>query len=156
MDELHELYDLSEFVVLPYTYSFSSSLALSFAMQHAKPVIVTDVGVFKEEIDNNVEGLLCTPSSSVSLEAAMDKLIRSDNLRHIFSLNMRKKAEQRAWSLIAKQNLQVYANKGQKTIKNSMTVEGAIKDPEKTMEDSKKQVKAVVPKDIRQFYRNST
>lgn len=110
MDELHELYELSEFVVLPYTYSFSSSLALSFAMQHAKPVIVTDLGVFKEEIDDNVEGLLCAPGSSSSLEEAMEKLIQSATLKDTLSSNMRMKAEGRDWSLVAQKNLNVYTS----------------------------------------------
>jgi glycosyltransferase involved in cell wall biosynthesis len=110
IDELHELYELSEFVVLPYTYSFSSSLALSFAMQHSKPVIATNVGVFKEEIEDNLEGLLCSPNSSDSLEYAMNKLIKSKHLNDVFSFNMRVKADRKDWSLIAQKNLQVYVD----------------------------------------------
>jgi glycosyltransferase involved in cell wall biosynthesis len=109
IDELHELYELSEFVVLPYTYSISSSLALSFAMQHGKPVIVTDIGVFKEEIDNKVEGLLCAPSSTDSLEKAIEEIIKSEDLRKTLSNNIRKKAEMRSWSSTARKNLQVYS-----------------------------------------------
>ena len=108
LDELHELYELSEFVVLPYTYSISSSLALSFAMQHAKPVIVTDIGVFREEIDNKVDGLLCAPGSIDSLEEAMEALIKSEDLRKKLSDNIHNKAKIRNWSFTARKNLLVY------------------------------------------------
>ncbi len=109
MDELHELYEISEFVVLPYTYSISSSLALSFAMEHSKPVIVTDIGVFKEEIDNKVDGLLCTPNSTESLKEAMEELLKSYNLRKTFSDNIQAKAKKRSWFFTAMKNKEVYS-----------------------------------------------
>lgn len=108
--EIHELYELSEFVVLPYTYSFSASLALSFAMQHSKPVVATNMGVFKEEIGHNVDGLLCLPRSIDSLEEAMEKLIQDIDLRKTFSWNIRLKAESRSWNRVAQQTYNVYSS----------------------------------------------
>lgn len=106
--EIHELYSLSEFVVLPYTYSFAASLALSFAMQHSKPIIATNIGVFKEEIQHGLEGLLCPPRDSQQLKKAIISLINDKDMRKKFSENVRQKAKSRSWPLIADQTYQVY------------------------------------------------
>ena len=106
--EIHELYSLSEFVVLPYTYSFAASLALSFAMEHSKPTIVTNIGVFREDVQHGHEGLHCPPRESQRLKEAMISLINDEGMRRKFSENVRLKAKSRAWSSIADQTYQAY------------------------------------------------
>jgi glycosyltransferase involved in cell wall biosynthesis len=108
IDELHELYELSEFVVLPYVYSFAASLPFSFAIQHAKPVVATNIGVFKGEIGHNVDGLLCSPRSTYSLEKAIEKLIENPCLRKELSLKTQLKADNRRWSRVAEQTYRAY------------------------------------------------
>lgn len=108
ISEIHELYSLAEFVVLPYTFSFAASLALSFAMQHSKPTIATNIGVFREEIQHGLEGLLCPPRDFQQLKKAMILLINNKDMREKFSENVRLKAKSRSWSLIADQTYQVY------------------------------------------------
>jgi glycosyltransferase involved in cell wall biosynthesis len=109
-DELHELFHLAEFVVLPYTMSISGSLVLSFAMQHGKPVVASDLGVLSEELGNGQVGLLCKPADSTDLFRAMDSLIADPHSRQKLVLNMKQKAASRSWPTVAQKTYELYLN----------------------------------------------
>jgi len=107
-DELHELFHLAEFVVLPYTTSISGSLVLSFAMQHGKPVVASDLGVLSEELRHGQVGLLCKPADAADLFRAMDTLIADPYKRQEFALNMKQKAISRNWPTVAQKTYELY------------------------------------------------
>jgi glycosyltransferase involved in cell wall biosynthesis len=112
-DELHELFHLAEFVVLPYTMSISGSLVLSFAMQHGKPVVASDLGVLSEEIGYGQVGLLCKPADATDLFKAMDNLIADPYKREKFALNMKQKALSRNWPWVAQKTYELYLSVSQ-------------------------------------------
>jgi glycosyltransferase involved in cell wall biosynthesis len=108
-DELHELFELADFVVLPYTLPVGGgSLVLSYAMQHAKPVIVTESDVMRELVGHGEVGFLCRPKDVVSLKEAMRTMMDDPSLRHEFSAAMRKKAAALAWSNSADMTKNIY------------------------------------------------
>jgi glycosyltransferase involved in cell wall biosynthesis len=107
-DELHELFNIAEFVALPYTMSISGSFALSFAMQHRKPVVASNLGVLSEELGYGREGLLCKPADAADLCRAMDVLIVDANKRKEFALNMKEKALSRNWPAVAQKTYELY------------------------------------------------
>jgi glycosyltransferase involved in cell wall biosynthesis len=107
-EEIHTLYELADSVVLPYTYSIASSLALSFAIQHRKPVIATNIGAFREEIEDGRDGLLCPPRSIEALREALIKTIGNSSLREEFSKNLNKKISERSWRNIGKKTYKLY------------------------------------------------
>jgi glycosyltransferase involved in cell wall biosynthesis len=107
-DELHELFHLAEFVVLPYTLSISGSGALSFAMQHGKAVVASNLPVLSEEIGHDHGGLLCNPADSVDLFRAMNTLIVDPSKRQKLASNMKRKGEMRTWPIVAQKTFEVY------------------------------------------------
>jgi glycosyltransferase involved in cell wall biosynthesis len=107
-NELHELFQLAEFVVLPYTMSISGSGALSFAMGHGKPVVASNLGVLTEEIESGPVGLLCKPADATDLFEAMNTLIVDPRKRQKLALNMKQKAMNRNWSIVAKKTYELY------------------------------------------------
>jgi glycosyltransferase involved in cell wall biosynthesis len=106
--EIEKLYARCEFVVLPYTYSISSSLPLAFAMQYGKPIVATRLGTLAEEIDDGVNGLLVPARDAQALAAAMLRLITDGDLLRRLSEGSRLKAQQRSWASAAALTLQVY------------------------------------------------
>ncbi len=107
-DELHELFHIAEFVVLPYTISMSGSLVLSFAMQHGKPVVASDLGVLSEEIGVGQAGVLCRPADPVDLFRAINTLINDEYERLRLTLNIRRKATTRSWDSVAQETYRLY------------------------------------------------
>ena len=108
--ELQQLLAKSEFVVLPAIYSVSASGPLAQAISFHKPVIATELGVFREEISHGMDGLLCPARSAPALAKAMAQLIENRDLLHKMSQNMRTKGEKRSWVNIALETKKVYAN----------------------------------------------
>ena len=105
---IENLFAQCEFVVLPYTYSISSSLPLSFAMQYGKPVIATQLGTLAEEVEDGITGLLVPPRDVAALVEAMRQLITDGEMLRRLSENTRRKGQQRTWMLVADQTQQVY------------------------------------------------
>jgi glycosyltransferase involved in cell wall biosynthesis len=106
--QIEKFYHLCHFVVLPYTYSISSSLPLSFAIQHHKPVIATSIGSLKEEIEDGEDGILCPPKDARCLGKAMEKLIKNKKFYQKLVSGMKKKHKNRLWRKTAKQTLFFY------------------------------------------------
>jgi glycosyltransferase involved in cell wall biosynthesis len=109
-NELHELFHIAQFVVLPYTMSISGSLVLSFAMQHGKPVVASDLGVLSEEVGDGQVGLLCKPADATDLFRAMDALIADPYKREELASNMKQKAMGRNWPTVAQKTYELYLN----------------------------------------------
>jgi glycosyltransferase involved in cell wall biosynthesis len=107
-NELHELFHIAEFVVLPYTMSISGSLVLSFAMQHGKPVVASNLGVLSEEVGYGQVGLLCKPADATDLFSAMNTLIADPYKRQKLALNMKQKAMDRNWPTVAQRTYELY------------------------------------------------
>lgn len=107
-DEIEKLFACCEFVVLPYTYSISSSLPLSFAMQYGKPVIATRLGTLAEEVEDGVTGLLVPARDSAALSEAMQRLITDEMLLRRLGEGARERGRQRSWAAVADQTIQIY------------------------------------------------
>lgn len=106
--QIEKFYHLCHFVVLPYIYSISSSLPLSFAIQHHKPVIATSIGSLKEEIEDGEDGILCPPEDTVCLRKAMEKLIENKKFYQKLVSGMKKKHKNRLWKKTARQTYFFY------------------------------------------------
>jgi phosphatidylinositol alpha-mannosyltransferase len=90
--------------------SISGSLVLSFAMQHGKPVVASDLGVLSEEVGYGQVGLLCKPADATDLFRAMDALITDPHKRQELALNMKQKAMSRNWPTVAQKTYELYLN----------------------------------------------
>ena len=108
LGELEKLFDLSEFVVLPCIYSISASGPLAIAIHYHKPVVAADIGTFREDVENGKNGLLYPAGDVEGLEKAMARLIEDSLFRHKLSEEMKIKAQDRSWSVIALKTHEVY------------------------------------------------
>lgn len=107
--EIHVLYDMSEFVVFPYLYAFEGpSGPLAFAIEHCVPIIGTKVGHLEEEIAHMKEGVLVPPMDVQALAKAMRILASNTGLRTNFSKNLKTKKDGMLWKDVASKTFQIY------------------------------------------------
>jgi len=108
VEEMHELFDICQFAVFPYVYSISSSLPLSLAIGHSKPIIATDIGAFHEELSNGEDSLLVPPRDSPALQHAMETLIEDERIRRGLLTGIKVKAAERPWVSVAQRTCKLY------------------------------------------------
>lgn len=89
------LLKVADLFVLPSTEREGLGIALIEAMAEGLPVIGTRLGGIPEVIEDNVNGVLVTPGSSYELAAALEKLIRDEDMRKEMGRMGRKLYEQR-------------------------------------------------------------
>ena len=106
-DEVNYLFDKAEIIVLPYRVSISASGSLAFAVQHCKPVIVTETEFFKEEL-KVTEALFTEKNNSSELAYKMDFLLNNDTLKEYLSNNLRLKRAERGWNKVSNEFMKVY------------------------------------------------
>jgi glycosyltransferase involved in cell wall biosynthesis len=108
-DELYELFEISEFVVMPYTQPIGGgSLVLSYAIQHGKPVVVTDSAVMRELVQDGKEGLFCQARNVDSLRHALKTMMEDETLRENMSEALRRKAQRLTWTSVAETTNRLY------------------------------------------------
>jgi glycosyltransferase involved in cell wall biosynthesis len=104
----HQLFMAAMFIVLPYSYDISASGALSWALGHGLPVIVSENAYFKEEMSDYEFGLMVPPGDPVALANAMELMISRSDLRAKFSEKANQAGASRSWSTVAKATVGVY------------------------------------------------
>ncbi|MEK7611511.1 MAG: glycosyltransferase family 4 protein [Patescibacteria group bacterium] len=106
--ELRYLLDHCLFVVLPATYSIAASGPLAQVIAHEKPVIVSRVGVYAEEITDGENGLQSLPGNVTDLAEKIQKLATDENLLIRLGEGMKKMHLKRGWNSIAERTLKIY------------------------------------------------
>ena len=104
----HQLFMRAMFIVLPYSYDVSASGALSWALGHGLPVIVSENDYFKEEMSYYQFGLMVPPGDPAALANAMELMISRSDLRAKFSENASQAGASRSWSTVSKATVGVY------------------------------------------------
>ena len=108
VEDVHALYNLSEFIVLPYTHVVGNSAPASLAMQHGTPIIASDLSPFCEDLENGKEAILCPPRNPDAIVKAMSLLTNNPSLKNDISNNLRSKASKRSWAIIASAIYELY------------------------------------------------
>lgn len=106
-NEIHWLLEKCQFVVLPARYSISASGPLAYTTTYHKPVIVSDVGVFSEEINQGFDGLLAKNSPKFWAKQ-IKRLIEDKRLYKKIIKNLEKRHQERRWSEIARITFNLY------------------------------------------------
>jgi rhamnosyl/mannosyltransferase len=83
-------------------------IAILDAMACGKPVIVSDVGGARDQVENGRVGIVVPPKRIDKLASAMERLIDDEGLREQYGRQARKYAESISWSKIAKGALGIY------------------------------------------------
>lgn len=74
----------ADIVVIP-SKSEAWGMTLSEALVLGKPVVATDLPVFREQVTDGVNGLLCPLDDTDAFAAAINRLMRDENLRNRLS-----------------------------------------------------------------------
>lgn len=105
---LRYLLSRCEFVVLPAVYSIAASGPLAQVFAHEKAVIVSDLGVYREEIQNGVNGLLAKVRDEADLANKIELLLTDPELKRKIINEARLLREERSWVKIAGRTLKIY------------------------------------------------
>lgn len=100
-DQIDQLYSSAEFVILPYVYSDAASGPLAIALGFGKPIIASDLGVFKDEIVDGVNGILFSPGDSGQLANAIESLANDPLLLETMKREVKKRNQSRSWEAVA-------------------------------------------------------
>jgi len=105
---IHVLHDLATMAVFPYTVSIGASGSFSFAVRHLKPVVASNIGIFREELSNGVDALLVPSRDAKALAQAMEKLVDDEALGMRLSRNLSSEMSERSWRQVAKTTADLY------------------------------------------------
>ncbi len=88
--ELVDLYRAADVVVYPYR-QITTSGALATGVSLGKPVIASDLPVFRELLTHNIDALLVPPGDTAALSAAILRILQDDHLRSSLASAMQSK-----------------------------------------------------------------
>lgn len=108
MQDVHKLLDMSKVVVFPYIYQFGASSTLTFALQHRKVAVVSDLDFATDFVTNGENVILIQPSNSDFLAQAIEKGMYEEKLRNNIQKGVDKLIQKCSWDSVAKQTLRVY------------------------------------------------
>ena len=111
LEELPFIYRSSDLFILPSVMEGMPSVVLQ-AMACGLPVIVSKVDGFKEIVEENVNGFTAEYNNEEDFANAIEKLIKSSELREKMSIKSVEKSKAFSWESIAKKYLELY----QKTV----------------------------------------
>jgi glycosyltransferase involved in cell wall biosynthesis len=108
IEELVALYQAADIVVYPYR-AITTSGALATGLALGKPIVASDLAVFRELLTTGNNALLVDPQSRAQLAGALIELLLKPDLRDQFAENTRKmNFGDESWRLIARQTIEAY------------------------------------------------
>ena len=111
-EELPIYFIASDVAVFPYVEAdvLGTSGALWSIAGYGKPVIVSSVGRFSEDINDGENGLLVPPADPTGLAKAVISVFSNPDLRQRISENLGNKVRENAWEKIAEKTVNLYTN----------------------------------------------
>ena len=119
-DEIDALFYLSEFVLYIYEQMSSSTFALTFAIQHSKPAIVSNTQTFTELLKFD-EAVFVNPDNEIDLCNAMLNLAENEEIRSKLENNIKKVCSRLTWEKSAEKHYAIY-----KDLMNNIRLKGRI------------------------------
>ncbi len=107
LEQLPEIYRSADIFMLPSVMEGMSSVTLQ-AMASGLPIVASRVKGFEEILEENVNGLTAEYNNEEQFADALEKLIKSPELRQKMSQKSIEKSKQFSWESIAKQYLEYY------------------------------------------------
>lgn len=106
-DEVEILFDVAEITLYVYHPSPAGTGALSYAIQHGKPAIVSKTDTFKEVLGEN-EALFVDPDDEKQLADTILELATNKNLRSQLQQKIKAIVDRRSWNEVAHDHLNLY------------------------------------------------
>lgn len=108
-DEVDILFDMADVSLYMYRPMSDSTFALTFAMYHHKPVIVSDLPIFHEILDDE-SCIFVDPDNETRLSEAMLKICLTPELQESFIEKMEIISKKFTWEKSALEHLKIYNN----------------------------------------------
>ncbi len=108
-DEVDILFDMIDIALYMYRPMSDSTFALTFAMYHHKPIIVSDLPIFHEILDNE-SCIFVNPDNENQLSEAMLKICSTSELQENFIHKMEILSKKFTWEKSALAHLKIYKN----------------------------------------------
>lgn len=108
--EVEIYFKAADVLVMPYVHIFQSGVPF-LGFGYGLPVVATDVGALRDDIEEGFSGYLCRPRDAGDLAAAVRRYFDSDIYRHlpIFRERIRNWAsESHSWRVVAETTEDVY------------------------------------------------
>jgi glycosyltransferase involved in cell wall biosynthesis len=106
-EEIALLFNLADFSIHAYGRMSSSTHALTFSIQHFKPVIVSNIETF-HEILNEDEAIFVNIGEQKELENAILSLAKDENLKKQLENKMKNVAKRFTWNESAEKHFSIY------------------------------------------------
>jgi phosphatidylinositol alpha-mannosyltransferase len=107
-EDLPRYYHTADIFCAPATGSESFGIVLLEAMAASKPIVASNIGGYAGVITRDVDGLLVNPKEIKTLAGALDLLIKDKALRERLAAHGRLKAENFAWTKVARRVVDYY------------------------------------------------
>ncbi len=108
LKDTNELMEKSKIVVFPYIYNFGASSTLTYALQHQKVIVISDLNFAKDVLTNVENALLVQPERTDLLAEAIKSAITDLNLRNKLEKGIVTLLKTISWDFVANQHLKVY------------------------------------------------
>ena len=108
MQDVHKLLDMSKVVIFPYIYQFGASSTLTFALQHRKVVVISDLDFSTDLLTDGENAILTQPGNSDFLAQSIEKAIYEEKLIDNIQKGVDKLIQRCSWDSVARQTLRVY------------------------------------------------
>lgn len=108
-DKLEEQIGSSDIMVFPYTDQYlEASGAVARVMDYGVPIICTRTPRFVGDLEDKKDCLMITPNNEQELARAIVDMIENDRLRRKISKNLKIKAANRYWEILAKEYVRLF------------------------------------------------
>jgi phosphatidylinositol alpha-mannosyltransferase len=107
-EDLPRFYKTADVYCAPNTGHESFGIVLLEAMAAGTPIVASDIGGFREVLEDGVEGLLALPRDADALASAIDRLLCDAVLREQMGHAGTLRAERYAWERVSSQVLTYY------------------------------------------------
>ena len=105
---MHSLLEISKVVVFPYIYNFGASSALTFALQHRKVVVISDLNFATDLLTDGENAIIVPPGNPVLLAKAIERAMCNEKLRNKIQKGLADLLKKSSWDYVAKETLKVY------------------------------------------------
>ncbi len=107
-EELLKYYKTCDIFCSPAEGRESFGIVLLEAMASGKPVVATNIGGYKEVMEDGRQGILVNPRDEEGLAGALLRLLRDENMRRAMGEEGRRRAKDFSWVSVSKRVLDVY------------------------------------------------
>ncbi|MCW4024557.1 MAG: glycosyltransferase family 4 protein [Candidatus Bathyarchaeota archaeon] len=108
LQDTDRLMDISKIIVFPYIYNFGASSTLTFALQHRKLVVISELNFARDLLTDGENAILVPPQDPVALASSIDRAMSDSTLRLQIQKGVDDLLRKSSWDYVSEKTLYVY------------------------------------------------